>query len=106
MSNKSTSITMARWAVLAMFFANGAVSANWLARILQIQANLAMSEGELGLVLMGMAVGVLSAPLWHPALFGTASVGRDAQCGCSVGQSILFWRDYEPDGRGDECAGC
>jgi len=51
---------MARRAVLVMFFANGALLANWLARIPQIQANLAMSEGELGLALMGIAVGVLT----------------------------------------------
>jgi MFS family permease len=52
---------MARWAVLAMFFANGALLANWLSRIPQIQASLAMSEGQLGLALMGLAVGVLTA---------------------------------------------
>ncbi len=55
------SLKMARWALLAMFFANGALFANWLSRIPQIQANLAMSEGELGLALMGIAVGVLTA---------------------------------------------
>ena len=61
MPTQTTSLNMARWAVLAMFFANGALLANWLARIPQIQAGLALSEGELGLVLMGMAVGVLTA---------------------------------------------
>lgn len=59
MSIQPPSITMARWAVLVMFFTNGAILANWLSRIPQIQANLAMSEGDLGLTLMGMAVGVL-----------------------------------------------
>jgi MFS family permease len=61
MRAQTTSVKMARWAVLAMFLANGAVLANWLARIPQIQASLAMSEGELGLALMGLAVGVLTA---------------------------------------------
>ena len=61
MRTQTTSLKMARWAVLAMFFANGAVLASWLARIPQIQASLAMSEGELGLALMGLAVGVLTA---------------------------------------------
>lgn len=55
------SLKIARWAVLAMFFANGALLASWLSRIPQIQANLTMSEGQLGLVLMGLAVGVLTA---------------------------------------------
>lgn len=44
-----------------MFFINGAMVGNWVSRIPQIQQKLALSEGELGLVLMGMAVGVLSA---------------------------------------------
>jgi MFS family permease len=44
-----------------MFFANGALFANWLSRIPQVQANLGMSEGDLGLALMGAAVGVLTA---------------------------------------------
>ncbi|GAB4432380.1 MAG: MFS transporter [Anaerolineae bacterium] len=61
MPTQSPSVKMARWAVVAMFFANGALLANWLSRIPQIQANLAMSEGDLGLVLMGMAIGVLTA---------------------------------------------
>lgn len=61
MSSPSPSLKMARWAVLAMFFANGALLANWLSRIPQIQAALAMSEGQLGLTLMGLAVGVLTA---------------------------------------------
>lgn len=51
----------ARWAVVAMFFINGAMVGNWVSRIPQIQQTLALSEGELGLVLMGMAVGVLTA---------------------------------------------
>lgn len=50
-----------RWAVLAMFFVNGAMIANWVSRIPQIQANLVLSEGALGLVLLWLAVGVLLA---------------------------------------------
>ncbi|MCG3208184.1 MAG: Inner membrane protein YbjJ [Anaerolineae bacterium] len=61
MNSQTPSIQTARWAVLAMFFINGALFANWVARIPQIQAKLALSEGELGLVLLGIAVGVLVA---------------------------------------------
>ncbi|HQU74448.1 MAG: MFS transporter [Calditrichaeota bacterium] len=50
-----------RRAVLLMFFANGALLANWLSRIPQIQARLNLSEGQLGLTLMGFALGVLTA---------------------------------------------
>lgn len=67
---ETTSLKMARWAVLVMFFANGALLANWLSRIPQIQANLAMSEGDLGLTLMGMAVGVLAALTLAGGLIG------------------------------------
>jgi len=51
----------ARWAVVAMFFINGMLFANWVSRIPQIQEKLSLSEGELGLVLLGLAVGVLMA---------------------------------------------
>ncbi len=61
MNSQTPSIQTARWAVLAMFFINGALFANWVARIPQIQAKLALSEGQLGLVLLGIAVGVLVA---------------------------------------------
>jgi len=67
---QTTSVKMARRAVLAMFFANGALLANWLARIPQIQASLTLSEGELGLALMGMAVGVLIALTMVGGLIG------------------------------------
>ncbi|MEM7029514.1 MAG: MFS transporter [Chloroflexota bacterium] len=61
MSRQPSSLRLARWAVLVMFFANGALLASWLSRIPQIQANLTMSEGQLGLALMGLAGGVLVA---------------------------------------------
>lgn len=70
MPAQTTSVKMARRAVLAMFFANGALLANWLARIPQIQASLTLSEGELGLALMGMAVGVLIALTMVGGLIG------------------------------------
>jgi hypothetical protein len=124
MLTQSTSLKMARRAVLVMFFANGAMLANWLARIPQIQANLSMSEGQLGLALMGMAVGVLTALTLAGGLiarFGSRttttaagvllclvlpSSGADAQSRCLVGQPVPVWRGYEPDGRRYERAGC
>jgi len=62
-----TSITVtstnryARWAVLAIFFINGALLSNWVARIPDIQHKLDLSEGALGIVLLGLSVGVLTA---------------------------------------------
>ncbi len=54
-------ISPARLAVLMMFFSNGAVLSSWASRIPQIQDKLGLSEGALGIVLLGLAVGVLTA---------------------------------------------
>jgi len=48
-----------RFAVLTMFFVNGALFANWVARIPEFQSKFDLSEGELGLVLLCGSVGVL-----------------------------------------------
>jgi predicted MFS family arabinose efflux permease len=61
MTSQKSFIQAARWAVVAMFFINGAMFANWVSRIPQIQEGLALSEGGLGVVLLGIAVGVLAA---------------------------------------------
>jgi len=50
-----------RLAVLAVFFTNGALLATWVSRIPAIQEKLSLSEGQLGLVLLGLSVGVLTA---------------------------------------------
>ena len=47
-------------AVLAAFFTNGAVMATWVSRIPYVQAKLDLSEGGLGLVLLGLSLGVLT----------------------------------------------
>jgi MFS family permease len=51
----------ARAAVSVVFVANGALVASWIVRIPDVQAGLALREGTLGLVLAGLAVGVLTA---------------------------------------------
>jgi MFS family permease len=48
-------------AVLAAFFACGALMATWVARIPAVQAKLNLSEGGLGLVLLGLSIAVLTA---------------------------------------------
>lgn len=57
----SLNLRQARIAVLAMFFINGVLLANWVSRIPQIQDNLELSEGALGLTLLGLSAGVLTA---------------------------------------------
>ena len=54
-------LKMARFAVLTAFFINGAVIATWVSRIPAVQQKLSLSEAELGVVLLGTAVGVLVA---------------------------------------------
>lgn len=56
---QTTVLRTARFAIAAMFFVNGAVSGNWLARIPAIQHRLELSNSELGVALLGMPVGML-----------------------------------------------
>ena len=51
----------ARLAVSAVFVLNGVLVASWIVRIPDTQASLGIGEATLGLVLMGMAAGVLGA---------------------------------------------
>ncbi len=51
----------ARLAVSTIFFANGLVIANWIARIPDVKHRLGLGEGTLGLALLCAAVGALLA---------------------------------------------
>ena len=55
------SARVARASVAAIFFINGAGTANWLVRIPAVKARLGLSEGMLGIALLGVAVGALVA---------------------------------------------
>lgn len=55
----SRELLSARLAVLSIFFLNGFGFANWVVRIPAAQEKLALSEGLLGLALLGIAVGAL-----------------------------------------------
>lgn len=52
---------VARLAVATIFFANGALVANWFSRIPDVKHQLGLSEGTLSLALLCMAVGALLA---------------------------------------------
>jgi fucose permease len=53
-----------RWAVATIFFINGMVLATWVPHIPAVKARHAISDGELGVVLLAMAVGaVVALPL-------------------------------------------
>jgi len=49
----------ARLAVAVVFFVNGAVFAAWASRVPAIRGQLGLSDGELGLALLGLAAGAL-----------------------------------------------
>ncbi len=72
---------MPRLAVLVAFFVNGALLATWISRIPATQIELNLSEGELGIVLLGMGVGTLIALSLAGGLigrFGSRSVTLSA----------------------------
>ena len=67
----------ARVGVAAVFFANGVILSNWVPRIPAVQRDLGLSEGQLGVALLGAAVGALAAmPAsgWAVARFGSKPV--------------------------------
>lgn len=67
-------LSRARWAVSIIFFINGLVLASWVSHIPAVKAQHAISDGQLGLVLLSMAVGsVLALPLagWLVSRFGS-----------------------------------
>src|ERR1041384_1762431 len=53
--------TLSRVAVSTIFFINGAVLASWVPHIPAVKAQHAISDGELGIVLLSMAVGAVFA---------------------------------------------
>ena len=66
-----------RLAGLLAFFINGALMATWVSRIPAIQSKLGLSEGALGLVLLGLSAGMLTALFVAGGLiarFGSPSV--------------------------------
>lgn len=75
----------ARLAVLAAFFINGAAMATWVSRIPAMQAKLSLSEGALGLVLMGLSTGVLSALFLAGGL-----IARFSSAKATVGAGIVM----------------
>ncbi|GCE20398.1 MFS transporter [Dictyobacter kobayashii] len=54
-------VLIARAAVIALFFSNGTVIATWATRIPAIQTKLNLPPGQLGIALLGAAVGALLA---------------------------------------------
>lgn len=64
-TNKQTNA--AKWAVLATFGCNGLVMSSWLSRVPDVKAELGLTPGQLGTVLLAISIG---------ALIGLPSAGR------------------------------
>jgi len=77
----------ARRAVASIFFVNGAVLASWVPHIPAVKARHALSDGELGILLLFMAVGAVSAlPVagWLVARLGSRRMTSLAALALSV----------------------
>ena len=75
----SASPRAARRAVMSVFAVNGMALGNWFPRIPAVQEDLGLGEGELGIALLGPAVGAIGAMLavgWLIARFGSRRVTR------------------------------
>jgi fucose permease len=71
----------ARGAVSTLFFVNGVVLATWASRIPDVQHHLRLTDGQLGLALLGMVAGAMPASSAVSALIarhGSRTVGRIA----------------------------
>jgi len=82
-----------RWAVSACFFINGAVLASWVPHIPAVKARHAISDGQLGLVLLAMAVGsVFALPIagWFINRFGSCRMTIIAAIGFSLTLPLLI----------------
>lgn len=60
----------ARWTVLATFFLVGASFATWGSRIPEIQSHLSLTDGQLGITLLGVSLGVVTALLVADTIIG------------------------------------
>ena len=74
-----TSLFPARCAVSTLFFINGLVLASWVPHIPAVKSQHAISDGQLGIVLLAMAVGsVFALPLagWMINRYGSRRNGQ------------------------------
>lgn len=81
-----------RWAVAAMFFANGFILGAWAPQIPLFLARLGISETTLGLLILGFGLGALvSMPLagWMIARRGSRSTLTVVSIVCSLGLAVV-----------------
>jgi MFS family permease len=89
--NRSTGAPPSVAAVYAPFAANGLMFATWVSRLPALRARLDASEPQLGLALLGAAVGALvamPATGWLCDRFGTRRVLLIAMIGCAAAYQV------------------
>jgi MFS family permease len=79
-----------------IFAINGLVFANWFARIPEVQNQLNLSEGELGLALLGAPLGallIMPAMGWLIARYGAGRITLMSTIGCclAITAPVLAW---------------
>src|SRR5918994_6826250 len=65
-----------RQAISLVFFVNGFVLGNWVARIPAVSNGLGLSEGQLGSALLGLAIGAIGAFPFAGRLIGDFGSAR------------------------------
>ena len=86
MQQKNTiSLTNTRIAVLGIFLINGAIFANWVTRIPHVRQALSLSEGQLGLALLGTSCGVILGLLMTGGF-----IARFGSRSATIAGSVLF----------------
>ena len=87
----------ARGAVLNTFFVTGAALGTWLSLIPAVQQKLALHPGELGIALLGLAIGAVVATSSTGWLVGRAGGWRVATLAMTMGCAILFLLPMVPN---------
>ena len=88
-----TSLFPARCAVSTLFFINGLVLASWVPHIPAVKSQHAISDGQLGIVLLAMAVGsVFALPLagWMINRYGSRRIASLAALGFCLTLPLLI----------------
>jgi MFS family permease len=81
-----------RWAVSALFFANGALFASMLPRLPEIKSSLDLTDGQLGLALLGIGLGGLVGSLstrWLLPRVGSRSASVGSTLALAAGMPLV-----------------
>jgi fucose permease len=95
-TEKLTALGRARAAVTLAFAAHGLLGAAWVARIPQIKEHLGLSEGAMGVALLGAPVGVVAAVRFAGRIVArwgsrAATAGAGVACALSLVPLGLAW---------------